>query len=681
MSEPDAWLWLESLDNAQVRNWVEGENRRTMSLIDQSGDVGRVAGRMRAVLDDRAQIPWVTEHGGVYYNLWRDDANPLGLWRRTSRDEYGTRCPQWETVLDLDLLARQERREWQLHEVTMLEPECRLCLISLSDGGEDAVTVREFDLLQKCFVESGFTLPAAKSEVDWQDQDTVLVSTDFGPDSLTDSGYPRLLKRWHRNTPLEQAVTIYAADVSDVTVSMACTRHEQVPRTIITRVIDSLHSEVMLLLDNDQVQRIEVPEDAAVIVARQQLFIFLTSAWDLDGHHYPTGAVLSIALDAFLAGQTGMAVVFAPTAHHALSGFDIAAGHILLGILDDVVSRAESAAFDGAGRHTLAPRQPACAAWPVAAGYNSNEYFLVVTGFLEPTTLYRGKIGETAPAVLLKQEPACFDASAYEAEQHFAISDDGTRVPYFQIGARQSSAHGGPRPTLLHGYGGFGEVLLPGYLGVDAIGWLERGGVHVVANIRGGGEYGPDWHHAALGKNRHRAYEDFAAIARDLIRRGISTPASMGARGASNGGLLIGNMLTQYPDLFGCLVSELPLLDMQGYTRLGAGASWIGEFGDPADPQQWAFLQTFSPYHQLKEDVCYPPVLFVTAGNDDRTHPAHARKMAARMRAMGHEQVYFYESTEGGHGVADHVQFAFNEALVTQFLWDHLSAGCLKRIA
>ncbi|CAE1145700.1 Prolyl endopeptidase [Serratia sp. Tan611] len=673
----DDQLWLEPLQGSEALNWVKQQNQRTLQQFAQDSAFPQLEKQVLDILNKETQIPWVTKFGDYYYNFWQDQKNPRGLLRRATLDEYRKPQPAWETVLDIDALGKAEGKEWVYHGSQSLEPEHRYCLINLSPDGGDAVEVREFDLHNKRFVEQGFRLPAAKSVVSWASADELFVATDFGSGSLTQSGYPRTVKRWRRGTPLDSAETLYQAQPEDM---RAYAYHDDTPgfeRDYIVRMIDFYRQETFLLHANGEQQRIEVPSDAEINSHRDWLLIKPRSDWQLEGRTYPAGALLAAKFDDYLAGRRKLEVLFTPSANQALSDYSTTRDHLIVGIMQDVANRLEVLTPQGDSWHSRPLGVPVELSTVAAGGIDNktNDYFLTVSGFLQPTSLYLGSLDDEDEPELLKQAPQDFAADKYQVSQHFATSQDGTRVPYFQV-AHKGLRLDGDNPTLLYGYGGFDVSLLPSYLGARAPTWLERGGVYVIANIRGGGEYGPAWHRAALKQNRHRAYEDFAAVAQDLMDRKVTSSRRLAARGGSNGGLLVGNMLTHYPQLFGCIVCEVPLLDMRRYTKLSAGASWIAEYGDPDKAQEWEYIRTFSPYHNLKADVAYPPVLFLTATSDDRVNPAHARKMAARMQQMGYQQAYFYENTAGGHSAAaDKQQSAFNAALVSEFLWHSLNGA------
>ncbi|HEX6979995.1 MAG TPA: prolyl oligopeptidase family serine peptidase, partial [Alphaproteobacteria bacterium] len=646
----DPYLWLEGSTDPKALDWVKAQNAFTVQAYASSPEFERTRKRILEVLDSEARIPFVRKLGDHYYNFWRDKAHPKGLWRRTTLDEYRRDAPAWETVIDLDALAAAERENWVWHGAQCLKPAYRRCLVSLSRGGADADVVREFDLVDRAFVGDGFALPEAKSQVAWRDADHIYVGTDFGPGSMTRSGYPRIVKLWTRGTPLASAATVYEGADDDLSVTAWRDLSPGYERDFVSRAIDFFDSELYLRGGDGRLAHVDLPRDAIVDVHRQWMLVEPRSAWTLNGTRYPSGSLLAAKFDDWMAGDRQVTALFTPDDHTSLSGYTWTRRRLLLSVMDDVASRQD----------VLTPRPDAWQRQPLggtpalttieAGGIdpdNDDSYFLTISGFLAPTTLYYGTLdhGKAKP---IKRAPEFFDASRYTVRQHFAVSSDGTRVPYFVVG-RKGMRRNGRNPTLLYGYGGFEVALQPSYSGSVGRAWLERGGVYVVANIRGGGEYGPRWHQAALKANRMRAYEDFAAVAADLVRRGITSREHLGIEGGSNGGLLVGNMLTHYPPLFGAAVCEVPLLDMKRYTHLAAGASWIAEYGDPDKPDEWAYLRQFSPYQNLRADVAYPPVLFTTSTRDDRVGPAHARKMAAKMLAMG-KDVAFYENIEGGHG-------------------------------
>jgi prolyl oligopeptidase len=673
----DPYTWLEEVEGAKALEWVKAKNAVTLKDAGSGPAFEKRQAEILEVLDSDARIPYVNRMGKELYNFWKDKNHPKGLWRRTTLEEYRKPQPNWETVIDLDALAASEKENWVWQGIDCLKPEFRHCIVYLSRGGADASVIREYDLKTKSFVKDGFTIPEAKSQTSWIDANTLFVGTDFGPGSMTKSGYARLAKLWKRGTPLASATLVYEGKMDDVSVNAG---HDNTPgfeRDIVSRGIDTYHNEVYLRGKDGKLTLIEAPTDANVDPERDWLFIQTRSPWTVGGKTFPAGALLAEKFDDFMAGKRDLTVLFTPTATTSLSSYNLTKHHLILGLLDDVVGKVEVLTppkVTGPGdwkRETLGgtPELTSVEVFGVDPD-NTDEVFEVVTGYLTPTTLYRGVL-DAEKLEPIKQSPSFFDASHLEVHRYFANSKDGTRVPYFVVSAKELKLDG-KNPTLLTGYGGF-EIPLPPYYDATAgRTWVGSGGVFVVGNIRGGGEYGPKWHQAALRQNRLRAYEDFAAIAEDLVAKKITSKEHLGIIGGSNGGLLMGNMLTLYPQLFGAIVCEVPLLDMRRYTHLSAGASWIAEYGDPDKPEEWAFIQTFSPYQNVKKGTKYPPILFTTSTRDDRVGPAQARKMAAKMLDFG-DDVHFYENVEGGHpGAADHKQAAFMTALAYTFLWNHL---------
>ena len=665
----DPHLWLEDVEGKRALDWARARNRQTVAEWAERQSFKQLRKRLLRVFDAEDRIPSIAKMQDHYYNFWRDIDNPRGLWRRTTLDEYRKASPAWETVLDLDELARREDENWVLNGFECRQPDYGRCLIRLSRGGADAVVTREFDIASKSFVEDGFELPESKGSVGWAGTDSIFVATDFGPGTMTDSGYPRIVKLWQRGTPLAEAETIFEGKSTDVAVSARADLATGFETELIWQATDFYNSE-QFVRRNGELVRIDKPSDADANVHRGRLFIELKSDWQTGERTYMAGTLLSADLNGFLDGNRDLAVLFEPTPQTSLADYEPTRNHVLINVLDNVRNRVSVATpvgdswsqrplFDDDGFRTVSVMS--------VDPDESDAYFATVTDYLTPPTLLLGEATGAEPEAL-KSQPAYFDADGLTIEQHWAVSADGTRIPYFQVGRPNSDG-----PTLLYGYGGFEIAMVPRYSAAVGLAWLEKGGNYVVANIRGGGEFGPGWHRAALRENRQRAYDDFIAVAEDLIARGVTTTPRLGIQGGSNGGLLTGNMLTMRPDLFGAVVAQVPLLDMRRYHQLLAGASWMAEYGDPDNADDWAFLQRYSPYQNVREDVAYPPVLITTSTRDDRVHPGHARKMVARMRAQGHDVTY-YENIEGGHGgAADNAQSAFMWALVYEFLWRQLA--------
>ena len=672
----DPFRWLEEVEGAEALAWVAERNAETARRLESRPGFAESRAAVREVLDSPDKIPHVTRRGRWLYNFWTDAEHPRGVWRRTTEESYRSASTDWEVVLDVDALNATEGEDWVWHGAQVLRPDFRRALVRLSHGGSDADVTREFDLVELRFVppeEGGFHRPEAKGALSWVDEDTVFVFTDTGPGSTTTSGYPRTVRRWRRGTPMSESELVYVGREEDLSVSAV---HDHTPgfeREVVVRAIDFYSSEEMLLGPDGSLRRIEVPASAEVSLHREWLLVELREPWSPspEGPEHPAGSLLATRLDDFLAGSRELEAIFVPGPTTSLGGWTWTRDHLVLTVLEDVRHRVE-VLTPGTWARTGVPGLPAMGTVSVSAvdPVDSDELWVVTTDFLSPTTLWLAHADGETPPEPLRSAPAFFDATGLQVTQHFATSADGTRVPYFEVGPAEPSP--GPRPTLLYGYGGFEVALTPAYSGSLGRGWLERGGTYVLANIRGGGEYGPAWHQAALKENRHRAYEDFEAVARDLVARGVTDPAHLGIQGGSNGGLLTANMLVRCPELFGAVVVQVPLVDMARYHRLLAGASWTAEYGDPDDPEQWEFVRTFSPYHLLDPEADYPPVLVTTSTRDDRVHPGHARKLAAKLLAAG-KDVTYYENVEGGHGgAADNKQAAHMAALVYEFLAQRL---------
>jgi len=669
-NDPDPRRWLEQVDGDEALAWVRQRNDEALAAVDAHA-LASLQAELLAIYDADDKIPFVSERGGWLYNLWQDAAHPRGLWRRTTLASYASDAPDWDVLLDLDALNAEEGENWVFKGVASLPPDHERVLVSLSRGGADAVVVREFDLATRRFVADGFHLPEAKQSAAWVDDDTLLVARDFG-DGGTTSGYPRQVRAWRRGSPLSEAALVYEGERTDVVVSAAVDHTEGFERQFVTRT-PSFFTSRLFERRGDALVPVPKPDHAIASVFRDHLLLQPREPWEVDGTTWPAGSLLATDYAAWMRGEGTLTALFTPTDSASLADHGFTAHHVYLCILDDVRSRVEVATPgpDGWDTEPMEGVPELGTVWVSAVDRQvGDELWLRTMGYLTPTELWRHDLADGSRQ-RLKASPAWFDAAPFEVTQHFATSADGTRVPYFQIGPRGGSEE--PLPTLLYGYGGFEVSQLPFYSGTVGRGWLRRGGVYVVANIRGGGEYGPRWHQAALRDQRPRAFEDFVAVARDLVARGVTTRRQLGVRGGSNGGLLVGNIYTQYPEDVGAVACSVPLLDMRRYHQLLAGASWVGEYGDPDDPEQWAYLQTFSPYHNLDPAIDYPPILFTTSTRDDRVHPGHARKMAHAVAELG-APVAYYENIEGGHaGAADNEQIARLMALQLQWLWEQLA--------
>lgn len=568
----DPYLWLEEVGGDRALEWVRARNRTSQEHLESRPGFEPLRARLLSIFDSRDRIPGIEKIGAFYYNFWRDAQNPRGVWRRTTLEEYRKPQPAWETVIDLDALARTEQENWVWKSIHVLEPESERALVRLSRGGGDAVVVREFDLPSKTFLADGFYLPEAKSQISWIDRDTVYVGTDWGPGSMTNSGYPRLVKRWRRGTSYQDAESVWAGAAKDIGVSGFVTREPGYRREFIRHGLTFFTSEKYLRVGDAWV-KLEVPTDANAGTFRDQIMVTLRTDWTVGGRTYPGGSYLTMPLADFLAGQRDFFALFTPTARSSLESVSSTRNALILTELENVKSRlVECRRVDGQWKLTPLPA-PEFGSVSVSGvdAFESDDYFMTVTDFLTPTTLWLGTLGQEKREKL-KQQPGYFETAGLVISQHEAVSADGTHVPYFQV-ARRDLKLDGTAPTLLYGYGGFAVSQLPRYSAGTGAAWLEKGYVYVLANIRGGGEFGPAWHLAALKEKRQRAYDDFIAIGEDLVKRKVTSPSHLGIMGGSNGGLLMGVMITQRPDLFGAVVCQVPLLDMQRYHKLLAGAS------------------------------------------------------------------------------------------------------------
>jgi prolyl oligopeptidase len=679
-TDDDPYLWLEDVQGEAALAWVRARNAHSEGLLHATPGFEARRDAILAVLDSTDQIPQVQRRGDWLYNLWKDASHPRGLWRRTTLAQYRLPEPGWHTVLDLDALAATEGENWVWAGATWLGPAYQRCLVSLSRGGADACVVREFDVQTRAFVDGGFMLPEAKSKLEWIDIDHVYVGTDFGKGSLTVSGYPRVIKRWQRGLPLATARTVFEVDMQDVAASVSVDATPGFERTVFTREPKFFTSHLSLL-QGTRLVAIDKPIDADLHFWREHVLVQLRSDWNLGQTLWPAGSLLLCDAAAYLSGQRNLKALFTPTEGCALSSFTAMRSTLLLTVSQNVTSRLVAWQLDRGQWQRREVAAPELATLGVSSLHDpllpsdtlAEAFQLSVTAFLQPDSLHLGQVrGDTLEPV--KSRPALFDAAGMRVEQGWATSRDGTRVPYFVVWPAGATADG-DNPTLLYGYGGFEISLQPAYSGALGRSWLARGGVYVQANIRGGGEFGPGWHDAAILQHKQRSYDDFAAVAEDLIARKITRPRRLGIKGGSNGGLLVGAVMTQRPELFNAVVCAVPLLDMKRFHRLLAGASWMAEYGNPDRAEDWGWISQYSPYQRVRPadaSAPCPSVLFTTSTRDDRVHPGHARKMAARMMELGHDVLY-WENLEGGHGgAANNAQRAQMMALEYSFLWQQL---------
>lgn len=669
----DPYLWLEDIQGKKALDWVKEQNAVSTKELEAVPGFEKMRERLLTILNSKDHIPFIAKHGKYYYNFWRDEKNERGLWRRTTLEEYKKAEPAWEVIIDLDRLAADEKENWVWHGTEFLEPENDLVLVSLSRGGTDADVVREFDVNSKSFVKDGFSLPEAKSTVSWRDRNSLYVATDFGPGSMTKSGYPRIVKEWKRGTKLADAKLVYEGKEDDMAVS-AYTVHDH------GKVYDFLSRQTTFFSDEMKIRKddkwitIDKPADAIFgTILGDYASIRPRSDWKIGNKTYPAGSLLIEKLDDYLKGDRNFTVLFEPTERKSLYGVSDTKNYILLSELDNVQTHAYIVQNKDGKWERTAVSAPEFAEVGLSGvdSDESDDFFMTIEDLLTPSSFYISNASSPTKKEKLKSEPSFFQSDNLKVEQFEVKSKDGTRVPYFQVSPKGMKLDGN-NPTVLYGYGGFEISMKPNYRASEGAAWLERGGVWVLANIRGGGEFGPNWHESARKENRQRAYDDFSAVAKDLIARKVCSAEHLGAEGRSNGGLLMGVMLTKYPELFGAIHCGSPLLDMQRYNKLLAGASWVDEYGDPDKPDEWQYISKYSPYQNVSKEKKYPPILITTSTLDDRVHPGHARKMAALLKAHG-KDVLYYENTEGGHGAAaNKKQSAFMSALAFSFFWEKL---------
>jgi len=656
----DPFTFLEEIQGERALAWARAENTKTLGALQGDARYQQMYDRALTILQARDRIPGVSFRPDGLYNFWQDAEHVRGIVRRTTLASYRTDTPTWETVLDVDALARAEGKSWVYQGMNCLPPDERRCLVMLSDGGRDANFVREFDLRTRQFVDGGFSLPEGKQNVTWEDADTILVARDWGPGTMTQSGYPFVVKRLRRGQTLAQAEEVFRGQASDVRVAPIVLRDPQGRAHAVGayRGVDFFNGQTVIFQANGANVTLPIPRRASLAgIVDGRVLVTIDEPWDAgQGTRFATDSIVSYDLAAWKRDPLTArpSLVWAPGPRQTLNGMTTTRGKLLVNILDNVRGRAFAMDYVGGRWRTSEIALPRNATIGLAAASDQDEQAMfTVTDYLTPQTLYHYD-GATGALQVLKTTPARFDSSHHVVEQLEATSRDGARIPYFLIRPR-NMRYDGSTPTILYGYGGFQVKQLPNYSGTMGRLWLEQGNAYVVANLRGGGEFGPEWHQSAQLANKQRTWDDYIAVAQDLQRRRITSPRRLGVMGGSQGGLLVGTAITQRPDLYNAAIIQVPLFDMLRYHTMGAGASWIGEYGDPRIPDQRAWIERYSPYQHLTAGRNYPTPFIHTSTADDRVHPGHGRKAAARLAQLG-QPYYYYENMEGGHAAAANLQ-------------------------
>ena len=677
--DEDPYLWLEEVEGEEALRWVREENKQSQTELEAHPSFEALKEDALSILTSEARIPYGQKRGEVVYNFWQDDNHVRGVWRRASVESYKTGSPEWETVIDFDAFAKSEEKNWIRGATVCLSPEYRHCMVEISDGGKDAGEWREFDTVEKKFVEGGFYIPEAKSNISWFDEDMILVGTDYGDGTVTTSGYPRTLRAWSRGETLAESPVIFEGDAEDVSISSSVEHDGDKSHIFIYRARSFFEYEVTHAEGEGDAALLPFPLNANLQgVLDGRAIVFLREDWRYQGETYPQGAIVAYDLDSAAAE-----LVLAASDTQSIEDVEIAETSLLVQYLDNVAGKAARLTRENDGGWTAAPiEMPDNGVVSLASvGGGDDTAMISFESMTQPDSLYF--VDEDNAIEKIAESPALYDASDIVVEQRFATSSDGTKVPYFLMGKKDVLA-AGDAPVVQYGYGGFLVAQLPVYYsdpGRPQHGalagkmWVNRGGVLALSNIRGGSEFGPRWHEAALKENRQLSFDDFIAISEHLIDSGVTSADKLGAIGRSNGGLLMGAIMTQRPELYAAINIGVPLFDMKRYNKLLAGASWMGEYGNPDIDDEWAYISQYSPYQKLEADQNYPKVLFYTSTKDDRVHPGHARKAAAKLADLGYD-FFYYENIEGGHGgTANQEQLAYRTALEYAYFMHMLMDG------
>jgi prolyl oligopeptidase len=677
----DPYIWLEEIQGERALAKVDQWNADTEAVLTAQAEYPLAKAWAKQILDDTRQIAMPDAiMGDQVVNLWRDADNPRGLWRTATLDSYLAGAPEWRTLIDVDQLGEDEGQSWVWHGANCLAPEYTRCLVSLSPGGTDADVVREFDIATGAFVEGGFTLPEAKSNVAWYDENTLFVGTDEGTGSLTDSGYPRLVKLWERGTDFARARLIAEGEQTDISMNGFSVLDGETRYRFVRRGPSFWTSEYALVTDDGDTVALPLPEDAEFEAVLGGFVIGkLNSPVETSVGTEQPGALLAWSLEDVLGGGDAQPfAVFRPSETQAVEQVAASENKLWVKVLDDVSGKLIELTPAATGWAQRAMDLPTNSTIQIAETSGKGDTaFVTVESMLTPPTLYA--VPSDGPPVAIASEPAQFDASKFSVEQKFATSKDGTKVPYYVV---RPAGTEGPLPTLIHAYGGFRAAQTPKYLTAEpyrsgplGLFWVESGNAYVLANIRGGGEYGPRWHEDALRDKRQNSFDDFHAVADDLVANRLASPGRIAASGRSNGGVLVGAVANQRPDLYGAIISGSPLIDMKRYNKLLAGASWMAEYGNPDVPSDWAFMREWSPYQNMRDTPDVPAAFYYLSTLDDRVHPGHARKAAAKHEAWG-QTFYYHEYREGGHSVgSDHEEDAKRAALLLAYLNREIGSG------
>ncbi len=663
----DPFMWLEEVDGKRALEGVEEKNRKSMEILTGQPHYREMYSKGIEILNssDRIAAPSIT--GKYIYNFWQDSVHIRGIWRRTPREDYFKGDTEWEILIDIDKMSEEDGTDWVFKGATGLHPDYSKFMVSLSRGGGDAVEIREFDANSCKFVQGGFYLPESKGGVNWIDNNTLLVASDFGEGSMTDSGYPNQVRLWKRGTCPGDSPVIFTGEPTDVGTFGGVSNKPERQYVFVQRAI-TFYTTHFYVIEGSNLIKLDIPEDAVLIdILKGQVIIDLKSDWKVDGKLYKQGSLVSAAYEELTEGTHRINLVIEPGERSSVTSVSSTNTRLIVNLLTNVTSELFSYAFNNGQWTGNRMEAPEMGTISVGSADNfSDNFFFYYQNFLTPSSLYYCNAVEGSIKIV-RSLPDFFDADKFKVRQYEARSADGTMIPYFIVGPKEIEFNG-KNPTLLYAYGGFEVPMLPSYSAVTGKLWLERGGIYVLANIRGGGEFGPGWHQAGLKENRQRVFDDFHAVAEDLHTRNITSGKHLGIQGGSNGGLLVGVAFTQRPELYNAVVCQVPLLDMKRYNNLLAGASWMGEYGNPDIPEEWDYIKEYSPYHNLRENNYYPEVFFTTSTRDDRVHPGHARKMVALMEEMGYN-VYYFENTEGGHaGASTNEQRARSSALGFAYL-------------